>query len=160
MINSRKIEDLHPHVQSKADRFIFESKQAGIDMIAISTYRDVECQDHLYAQGRTIAGILCACGGRLNPIGKCRKHPLGLPVTNARGGDSYHNYCRAFDAAPIVNGKIVWNNAQLWESIGAVAKACGLDWAGNWKTFKETDHFQFTDGLTLSDFKKGKTVPV
>ena len=91
MINSRKIEDLHPHVQPKADRFIFESKKSGIDLIAISTYRDVECQNSLYAQGRTTAGNPCTCGGKFNATGKCHKHPLGLPVTDARGGDSYHN---------------------------------------------------------------------
>ena len=159
MINSRKIEDLHPHVQPKADRFIFESKKSGIDLLAISTYRDVECQNSLYAQGRTTAGNPCTCGGKFNATGKCHKHPLGLPVTDARGGDSYHNYCRALDAAPIVAGKIVWNNAQLWQSIGAVAKSCGLDWAGDWRKFKEMDHFQFTDGLKLADFKAGRTEP-
>ncbi len=159
MINSRKIEDLHPHVQPKADRFISECKKSGIDIIVISTYRDIPCQNALFAQGRTTAGNPCNCGGKVNPVGTCKKHPLGLVVTDARGGDSFHNYCRALDAAPIVHGKIVWNNAQRWECIGAVAKACGLDWAGDWKKFKETDHFQFTDGLTLADFKAGRTEP-
>lgn len=156
MINSRKIEDLHTKVHALVHRFIDECAKSHIDILITSTYRDFDSQAALYAIGRTVPGQPCSCGGKINKIGTCKKHPLGLKVTNAKAGQSFHNYRVAFDVVPLVNGKPVWNNDNLWKSIGAVGKACGLEWAGNWKQFKEYPHFQYTGGLTLSDFQKGK----
>ena len=139
MINSRKIEYLHPHVQELCERFLDECKKSEVDVIITSTYRDIESQNILFAQGRTAAGNI---------------------VTNARGGQSFHNYCVAFDIVPLRNGKPVWNDDLLWSSLGHIGKMCGLDWAGDCKTFKEKAHFQFTGGLSLRDFQNGKTLEV
>jgi peptidoglycan L-alanyl-D-glutamate endopeptidase CwlK len=46
----------------------------------------------------------------------------------------------------------------LWKKVGELGKAQGLEWAGDWKKFKELAHFQFTGGLTLADFQEGKTL--
>jgi peptidoglycan LD-endopeptidase CwlK len=141
MINSRKIEDLHPHVQALCERFLSECGKSGIDIIITSTYRDAASQTALYAQGRTLPGNI---------------------VTNARAGQSWHNYCVAFDVVPLRNSKPVWGTAgkdgELWQSVGAIGRACGLEWAGDWKRFKEMAHFQFTGGLTLADFRSGKNL--
>ena len=139
MIISRKIEDLHPHVQTLCEKFIAECKKSGIDILITCTYRDIEAQNALYAQGRTIPGNI---------------------VTDARGGQSYHQYHVAFDTVPVRDGKPQWDDEQLWLSIGHIGKSCGLEWAGDWIHFKEKPHFQFTAGLTLSDFQKGKTLPI
>lgn len=138
MINSRKIDDLHPHVQPLCETFLVECRKSGIDILITSTYRDIESQNALYAQGRTRPGRI---------------------VTNAKGGQSFHNYCVAFDTVPVVHGKPDWDNEDLWLSIGHIGKTCGLDWAGDWRSFKESPHFQFTGGLTLKDFQNGKTLP-
>jgi len=135
MINSRKLDDLHPIVAAKADAFIKKCHVAGIDVILTSTYRDAESQAALYAQGRTTPG---------------------LKVTNAKAGQSFHNYRVAFDFCPIVHGKAAWNDANLFTQCGIIAESCGLEWAGRWKTFKELAHCQFTNGLKLSDFQSGK----
>jgi peptidoglycan L-alanyl-D-glutamate endopeptidase CwlK len=137
MINSRNIDDLHPRVAALCQVFIAACAKQSIDIIITSTYRDQESQAALYAQGRTAPG---------------RK------VTNARPGQSWHNWRCAFDFAPIVNGKIPWNDANLFTRCGKIAESCGLEWAGRWKRFPELAHCQATFGLTLADFRAGKTI--
>lgn len=138
MINSRKLEDLHPKVKVLAEKFIQECDKAGIDVLIYSTYRDGASQDALFAQGRTRPGKI---------------------VTNARAGESYHNWRVAFDFVPVVNGKARWDDAEAYKKCGAIGETLGLEWAGRWSgKFKETAHMQFTGGLTLQDFQKGKTL--
>lgn len=139
MVNSRELSDLIPSVAAKCKAFIAACKAKGIDIIITSTYRDNESQDALYAQGRTKNGGI---------------------VTNAKGGQSFHNYRCAFDFAPIVNGKIPWKDEVLFAKCGAIAESCGLEWAGRWKSFKETAHCQWTNGLTIGDLKAGKKIDV
>jgi peptidoglycan L-alanyl-D-glutamate endopeptidase CwlK len=91
----------------------------------------------LYAQGRTAPG---------------------KKVTNAKGGQSFHNWKVAFDFCPIVNGKPNWNDVALYTKCGEIAESVGLEWAGRWKSFKELAHCQYTGGLTLHDFQQGKTL--
>lgn len=137
MINSRKIEDLLPGVDKLCRAFIAGCREQGIDVIITSTYRDGASQDALYAQGRTKAG----------PI-----------VTNAKAGQSFHNYRCAFDFVPIANGKADWNNIITFGKCGRVAKALGLEWAGDWTKFKELAHCQYTGGLSLADLQAGKRI--
>ena len=141
MINSRSLNDLHPYVKYLAEELIEASKEHGIDLLITSTYRDFESQNALYAQGRT---------------------KPGAKVTNAKAGQSFHNWRVAFDVVPLRAGKPVWNtggaDGQLWQTIGKLGVDLGLEWAGNWKTFKEFPHFQFTGGLTLADLNAGKTL--
>ena len=42
---------------------------------------------------------------------------------------------------------------KLYAEIGKLAAAHGIEWAGNWKTFKETPHFQVTFGKTLAELR-------
>lgn len=138
MINSRKIEDLHPKVQVLAKKFIEECDKAGIDVLIYSTYRDAASQDALYAQGRTKPGKI---------------------VTNARAGQSFHNWRCAFDFVPVVNGKARWDDKNAYATCGNIAESIGLEWAGRWTgKLRETAHCQFTNGLSLADFQKGKTL--
>jgi peptidoglycan L-alanyl-D-glutamate endopeptidase CwlK len=94
-------------------------------------------QNALYAQGRTTPGKI---------------------VTNAKGGQSFHNYGVAFDFVPIVGGKAQWNDVALFTKCGEIAESIGLEWAGRWVKFKELAHCQYTGGLTLQDFQQGKTL--
>lgn len=139
MINSRKIEDLHPAVAEKCRAFIALCQSNGIDILITSTYRDHESQDALYAQGRTATG---------------------KKVTNAKGGQSWHNWRLAFDVVPMRNGKPVWgtsgDDGVLWRKVGELGEQVGLEWAGRWKKFAEMAHFQWTGGLTLADLQAGK----
>lgn len=147
MINSRNIFDLHPRVQMMATKFMGACLQAGIEVIIISTERDVEFQNTIYAIGRTVKGA--------NPTAK---KPMGAIVTNAQGGQSFHNYQAAFDFMVLIGGKPQWNDIRLFTKAGEIGESVGLEWAGRWKSFKEYGHLQFTGGLTLKDFKEGKTL--
>ena len=139
MINSRDLKELHPIVQAKAVLFIERCRAQGISLLVTSTYRDHESQNALYAQGRTTAG---------------------KKVTNAKGGQSFHNWRVALDVVPLRNGQPVWSTSgedgKLWKKVGEIGESCGLEWAARWKTFPESAHFQYTNGLTLKDFQAGK----
>lgn len=134
MISSRDINDLHPKVKPMAEAFKAKCAEAGLSVTIYSTFRDHESQNDLYAQGRTKPGKI---------------------VTKAKGGDSFHNWRVAFDAAPTVDGKIDWNDSKAFEKMGAIGESVGLEWGGRWK-FKDMPHFQFTGGLSLLDLKQGK----
>jgi len=138
MINSRNLNDLLPEVKARVDKFIEACNHNGIDLLVTSTYRDNESQAQLYAQGRTAPGKI---------------------VTNAGPGDSYHNYRCAVDVVPLLNGKPDWDGSHpVWAEIGRLGKECGLEWAGDWKSFKELAHFQYTNGLTLAQLKEGLAI--
>jgi peptidoglycan L-alanyl-D-glutamate endopeptidase CwlK len=138
MISSRSINDLHPKVRGLAQAFESECSSNGIDILIYCTYRDREAQDALYAQGRTTKGNI---------------------VTNARGGESMHNYKLAFDFVPMLNGKAMWGDKNLYSKAGIIAEGLGLEWAGRWSgKLKETAHCQYTSGLSLDELKKGKMI--
>jgi peptidoglycan L-alanyl-D-glutamate endopeptidase CwlK len=138
LVNSRNLSDLHPKVKTLCERFIFSCAKQNIDVIITSTYRDAESQTALYNQGRTTPGKI---------------------VTNAKAGQSFHNWRVAFDFCPIVNGKCQWDNKALFTACGIIAEELGLEWAGRWNgKFKELAHCQYSGGLTLQDFQSGKTL--
>lgn len=135
---SRSLEDLHPIVAAKARAHIAACKAEGIDLLVTCTYRDPAEQARLYAQGRTAPGRI---------------------VTNARPGQSFHEYRIAYDVVPLRAGKPVWGTAgedgKLWQRVGELGEAQGLEWAGRWPRFREYPHFQFRGGFTLAHFQAG-----
>jgi len=135
MINSRKIEDLTSKLEELCQQFIAACAEKHLDILITSTYRDFECQAELYAQGRT---------------------KLGRVVTKAKPGYSAHNFRRAFDFVPLVNGKADWKDISTFKKCGEIGKALGLEYAGDWKTFKEYCHFQLLEGKTLAQLRSGK----
>ena len=142
MLNSRDIKDLHPKVQAMANAFVAKCKANGIDVLITSTYRDLESQQALYDQGRSMAS-------------KARGEKI---VTNAKAGQSFHNWRVAFDFVPIVSGKACWNDTSVFERCGVIAESVGLEWAGRWKSFPEMAHVQYTGGLTLAQLRAGAKI--
>lgn len=137
-IASRRISDLDPIVAAKCAMHMKFCRDAGIELMLTSTYRNIKAQDELYAQGRTAPGRI---------------------VTNAQGGQSFHNYKVAYDVVPLVSGKAMWDAEHpSWKIVGYLGKEAGLEWAGEWKRFREFPHFQYTGGLTIADFQAGKTL--
>lgn len=130
--SSRNTKDLHPRLQAIFVRFDIAMHKAGIDYIVTCTYRNGIDQDALYAQGRTAPGKM---------------------VTNARAGESRHNHvgadfkpaALAFDICIMNHGKCDWDIANPnWKNAGKIGKSVGLEWAGDWQSFKEYPHFQIT----------------
>lgn len=135
MINSRDINELLPVVRAKVEKFQQLCEENGIDLLITSTYRDAASQSALYAQGRTVPGSI---------------------VTNAKPGQSWHNHRCAIDVVPLVNGKANWNTKDpVWAKLGELGKQAGLEWAGDWKRFREMAHFQYTGGLALAQLQAG-----
>ena len=139
MINSRSVTELHPKVATMAMAFLQACDNAGIDLLITSTYRDHASQNELYAQGRTKPGKI---------------------VTNARGGQSWHNYRLALDVVPLRNGKCVWDDKDpIWLKVGEIGESLGLEWGGRWAAkFRDRPHFQYTGGLSLADLQNGKAL--
>lgn len=137
--SSRSLDDLLLPVKVCALNFIHACRMEGIDLLVTATYRSPADQDKLYAQGRTAPGP---------------------KVTNAKAGQSLHQYRVAFDVVPMRGGKPVWGttgaDGQLWQRVGELGEAAGLEWAGRWVSFREFPHFQYTGGLSIADLKAGK----
>jgi peptidoglycan L-alanyl-D-glutamate endopeptidase CwlK len=140
MSNSiRDPKELLPVVLEAFNKGIEGLKKAGISYVVTCTYRTREQQQELYEQGRT---------------------KPGPKVTNARPGESLHQYRCAFDIYPIVNSKIDLAGAykNVWKSMADIFKAEGFEWGYDWKSFKEKPHFQMTKGHPLSYFQNGGTI--
>ena len=131
-INSRNIDDLTPEMAKLCREFVARCKAAGIEVIITSTLRNNASQAALYAQGRT---------------------KPGKRVTNAPAGSSYHNYRLAWDFVPVVKGVAQWNDLALFKKCGAIAKELGLEWGGDWTSFKDYPHVQ-ERGHTIAELKK------
>ena len=134
-VSERNIERLHPKVRDKAREFINKvEKELGIKLRATSTLRTYAEQNELYAQGRTKAGGI---------------------VTNAKGGQSNHNFGTALDVVPIVNGQADWKtSADTWSKIAKVGKAVGFDWGGDWKSIVDKPHFEMNFGNSLAQMRQ------
>ena len=126
---------LKPKVKALALELQKSAKENGIEIIFTCTVRTRDKQDKLYAQGRTAPGKI---------------------VTKAKGGESMHNYGVAFDICPVINKKATWNNPALFNKVGKIGMAIGLEWGGEWKGFIDKPHFQYTAGYDLDDFKADK----
>lgn len=145
-----RIEMLHPKLREEARKIYAEICAAltGRSICRFTyTLRTFQEQQALFDFGRS----------RKNPDGASPKKPLGNIVTDARPGQSYHNYGLAVDIALIIDGKTaVWDrNTDFdtdkipdWMECVAVFKKYGWEWGGDWKSFKDYPHFQKTFGYT------------
>ena len=139
MINSNKLEDLHPLVKLMAEEFLKRCAEQSIKVKITSTFRDIESQNALYAQGRTTSGKI---------------------VTNAKGGQSMHNFRLALDFVPLDNsGNPIWDgNNPLYKTLGDIGKSCGFEWGGDFTHFVDKPHLQYTQGISLSELRDGKMI--
>jgi peptidoglycan L-alanyl-D-glutamate endopeptidase CwlK len=99
----------------------------GVRLRFTHTLRTIEEQNYLYSQGRTRGGSI---------------------VTNAKGGQSIHNYGLAIDIVILLdednNGtfeKAVWNGTHFNFVVKELEKL-GFEWGGRWK-FKDAPNFQY-----------------
>ena len=163
---SRRLEDLVPAVQDMAREHILRCADAGIELLIYCTLRDSQEQARLYRQSRTkeqvqkkidqlIARGFPALAKVLKDVGPQKSGPK---VTNAGPGESFHQYSMAYDCVPVVLGKPVWSTAGegagLWDKVSKAGKKCGLEWAGDWTSFREFPHFQSTGGRDIEALMK------
>ena len=132
LISQKRIDKLHPSVRQKVLAFINKADKQGIKLRVTDGIRTFEEQNELYAQGRTKPGNI---------------------VTNAQGGESYHNYGLAVDVVEMVKGKPVYNNPN-WEKIAAIGKSFGFVWGGDFKRIKDKPHFHLDFGYKIADLQR------
>ena len=116
----RRIATLTPRAQAWAHALMRALDDAGIPARIISGTRTYAEQDALYAKGRTAPG---------------------QRVTNARGGQSNHNFGLAWDIG-IFSGDTYLPESPLYARAGAVGRAIGLEWGGDWTSIIDMPHFQ------------------
>ena len=75
------------------------------------------------------------------------------------GGDSYHNWGLAFDAAPYENGQIS-NDTKKYAKMGQLGQQVGLEWGGTFKSIVDLPHFQYTFGLNTWSLLNGARPPI
>lgn len=136
---------LYPKVAKLRDTLKAIMAATGNPIVITDEYRSFEEQDRLYAQGRTTPGNI---------------------VTNAKAGQSFHNYRVAFDIAFSSAKGITYDGP--WEMVGNIGNALGLEWGGwatkespeteqiaGWPNLIDKPHFQYLGGYTLKDFQDG-----
>lgn len=121
-INTDRLSDseLKPELVTKVHALIALAKGRGYSLLVTQGFRSVKEQNDLYAQGRTRPGKI---------------------VTNAKGGQSNHNFGKAVDFAFVQNGQVSWD-PKLFKLLGSWAAAVGLKWGGNWVHFKDLPHVE------------------
>jgi peptidoglycan L-alanyl-D-glutamate endopeptidase CwlK len=83
-------------------------------------------------------------------------------VTNAKGGQSIHNYSLAFDYVIMLdkdnNGTfetIEWDLKSPYHKVVVdYFQSKGYEWGGSWKSFKDYPHFQKAFGHTWQSLKR------
>ncbi|MFT3897348.1 MAG: RHS repeat-associated core domain-containing protein [Thermomonas sp.] len=136
-VTNKAISRLNPKVQGPATDFINQVEdEMGITLRVYQGFRTYAEQNKLYAKGRFG-----------NP---------GPRVTNARGGESFHNFGLAIDLVKLNgDGSVSWDID--YKAISEIGKANGFEWGGNFQSIKDLDHFQMTFDLSLEQLRSGET---
>ncbi|EAF8342283.1 alkaline phosphatase [Listeria monocytogenes] len=121
------VSGMNKSVADKTRNVIKKMAKKGIYLCVAQGYRSSAEQNALYAQGRTKPGAV---------------------VTNAKGGQSNHNYGVAVDLCLYTSdGKnVIWESTtSRWKTVVSAMKAEGFAWGGDWKSFKDYPHFELYD---------------
>ena len=138
LITIQRIKTAHPKLRDELEKDYIECNNLlpkGIRLRFAYVYRSVEEQNKLFAQ-----------------------RPK---VTNARGGQSIHNYGMAFDIVILKdkdnNGTFETASFDIdehWIKVVKFFKSKGWTWGGDWKSFKDAPHFEKTFGHTWQTLSK------
>jgi len=143
----RDINELLPVARRGAAEFLRRCAARGLAPKITETYRTAAYQNQLYAQGRTAPGSI---------------------VTNARGGQSIHEYRLAFDICQNVAGKAYDESksftldgkpADFFQACGRVWQEMGGEWGGAWPSFPDKPHLQYCAGFTDAQIRAGAKIP-
>jgi peptidoglycan LD-endopeptidase CwlK len=130
---------IHPVVKESAIEVIRRAYAEGINVQISSGYRSAAEQNALYQKGRR--GI---AGEKV--------------VTNAKAGQSNHNYGLAVDYfLTTEDGKgSIWTVNKQWRRVAEIGKSLGFSWGGEWTSFPDYPHLEMMGGLTISQLQAGK----
>ena len=133
---------LHPMIRDAVIAILEDLKlPQGVQVRITQSLRTFAEQDKLYAQGRSAPG---------------------QKVTNARAGESLHNFGLAFDFVLLVNGQVSWTVDENWKKVAASFKEQGFSWGGEWKSIKDYPHLEKSFGYSwqqlLEKYRKGELI--
>lgn len=79
-------------------------------------------------------------------------------MTNAKPGQSYHNFGLAIDFFIVSDDgkKAIWTVNSKWQRVAAIGKELGFIWGGDWTSFKDYPHLEMTGGLSYKQLQAGK----
>lgn len=129
----KELNTLHPKFRQSAIDAWTEAQAAMPDNVLIVVtqgLRSFKESDELYAKGRTMPGE---------------------KVTNARAGESYHNYGLAFDFKMVTNGHDDWVVGPNWMKVVEIMKKHGMTWGGDFPNFPDNPHFENKYGHNWRD---------
>jgi len=133
-LTQKNINTLDARVRGPATRFIKRvNDELCIKLKVASALRTKEEQDKLFAQGRDKDGKV-----------------IGETVTNAKGGESYHNFGLAIDVYMVNDDGTIDLKGILPPEVVAIAKQEGFEWGGDWRKFKDYPHFEMTFGKKIN----------
>ncbi len=122
-VSESNIITLIPKAQVEARKFLKITRDNNLDIRILSGTRTYQEQDALYQHGRN---------GNIQPI-----------ITNARGGQSNHNFGIAWDIGVFQNGNYVGNDSPYISFAAIVLPLMNtIEWGGNWISFKDYPHYQ------------------
>lgn len=140
-ITADRIKLLHPALREEVGKIyadICAAMPAGVVCRFTHTLRTFAEQDALYQLGRSKKGKI---------------------VTNAKGGQSFHNYGLAIDFVLLVNGEVSWAVDKNWLAVISIFESYGWESGHHWK-FKDSPHVQKTFGKTTAQLlASGKQYP-
>ena len=148
-VTLKRIEWLHPNLREEVKSIYLNEVIPALSGSASCrftyTLRTFAEQKQLYTQGRTT--LFDSQGKR-----------LGI-VTNAKPGESFHNYGFAFDFVLLSGKAAVWDIVKDfdndgiadWMEIVNIYKKHGYTWGGDFKSIKDYPHLEKTFGLTWKD---------
>lgn len=137
----KNIATLAPQAQAKAREFMELVLEKGIKAKIIDGSRTFAQQQALYDQGRTKPGKV---------------------VTNAKPGQSWHNFAIAWDIGVFDEDGKYLEDSPHYKMAGEIGESIGLEWGGRWK-FQDDPHYQYNpQKISLNHAQrlvaKGKTI--
>ncbi|MEL7487490.1 MAG: M15 family metallopeptidase [Pseudomonadota bacterium] len=135
--SERNIRTLHIAAQERVRGFLTALDAASFPFAVriISGARSYAAQNRLYAKGRN---------GDPDP-----------KVTNARGGQSRHNFAIAWDIGLFEDGRYLTGATQVetraYRRVAEIVDLKGLEWGGDWSRFVDLPHYQLDTGNSLSE---------
>jgi peptidoglycan hydrolase-like protein with peptidoglycan-binding domain len=129
-----QLSGLQPETRALAQEAFRRAAADGLNVFVVSALRSYAEQHRLYMQGRTTPGGI---------------------VTKADAGQSYHNFGLAFDFCVAKNGHAVWDpRLPEWQAFVAIGKGLGLEWGGDWRSFKDPPHLQQAHAPALAELRR------
>jgi peptidoglycan L-alanyl-D-glutamate endopeptidase CwlK len=127
------IRALNLQAQEAARLFLAAFANQPYSVRLISGVRTYAEQNALFAQGRTRPG---------------------KKVTNARGGQSNHNFGIAWDIGIFMNGKYL-PESPIYKQAAPIALAAttGVEWGGNWITIQDKPHYQLVTNRSIAEVR-------